>query len=63
MVVVATRLPTSPSGPGGRADPAESIDLPAGPWHDLLSGADQLDGPTQADQLLAILPHALLVRA
>jgi len=71
MVVVATRLGTTPRGLGGRAGfggpgpagPAESIDLPPGPWHDLLSGARHPGGPTPAGQLLAALPHALLVRA
>lgn len=55
LTVVATRLTTD--GPEG------SIDLPAGPWHDVLSGADHPGGPTPADQLLATLPHALLVRS
>jgi (1->4)-alpha-D-glucan 1-alpha-D-glucosylmutase len=63
MVVVATRLGTTPSGPGGRAGSGGSIDLPPGPWHDLLSGARHPGGPAPADQLLASLPHALLVRA
>jgi (1->4)-alpha-D-glucan 1-alpha-D-glucosylmutase len=63
MVVVATRLGTTPSGPGGRADSGGSIDLPPGPWHDLLSGARHPGGPIPADQLLATLPHALLARA
>jgi (1->4)-alpha-D-glucan 1-alpha-D-glucosylmutase len=55
LTVVATRLTTD--GPEG------AIDLPAGPWHDVLSGADHPGGPTPADQLLAALPHALLVRS
>jgi (1->4)-alpha-D-glucan 1-alpha-D-glucosylmutase len=38
------------------------VDLPPGPWHDLLSDTTQPGGPTPADQLLAKLPHALLVR-
>jgi hypothetical protein len=46
------------------ARPADgTIELPAGPWHNLLSGADHPGGPTLSDQLLAALPHALLVRA
>jgi hypothetical protein len=53
--VVATRF-TSGGADGW-------IDLPSGPWHDLLSGADHPGGPTSTDHLLATLPHALLVRA
>jgi (1->4)-alpha-D-glucan 1-alpha-D-glucosylmutase len=56
LAVVATRL-TGGGRPGG------PIDLPPGPWHDLLSGADHPGGPTLSEQLLAALPHALLVRA
>jgi (1->4)-alpha-D-glucan 1-alpha-D-glucosylmutase len=56
LVVVVTRLTT-----GGRADEAP-IDLPEGPWDDLLSGATRPGGPTPADRLLTALPHALLVR-
>jgi len=67
LAVVATCL-IGRVGPPGLADlpPGArltgSIDLPTGPWHDLLSGADHSGGPTPADQLLAELPHALLVR-
>ena len=39
------------------------IDLPAGLWHDQISGAHHPGGPTPSDQLLATLPHALLVRS
>ena len=56
LAVVATRFP-------GEVRPAGPIEPPAGPWHDLLSGARHPGGPTPADQLLATLPHALLVRA
>jgi (1->4)-alpha-D-glucan 1-alpha-D-glucosylmutase len=56
LAVVVTRL----TGGHGVTGP---VDLPAGPWHDLLSGTDHRGGPTPADQLLAQLPHALLVRA
>jgi (1->4)-alpha-D-glucan 1-alpha-D-glucosylmutase len=50
-------------GEVGRGPEADGwIDLPAGPWHDVLSGADHPGGPTPADRLLAALPHALLVR-
>jgi (1->4)-alpha-D-glucan 1-alpha-D-glucosylmutase len=47
--------PVDPSG-------ACPVDLPDGPWHDLLSGAAHPGGPTPAGRLLATLPHALLVR-
>jgi maltooligosyltrehalose synthase len=53
--VVVTRLT-------GRAVTG-AVDLPPGPWHDLLSGGDHPGGPTPAEQVLAELPHALLVRA
>ena len=58
LAVVVTR-PHRRRGPR----PAGPVDLPPGPWHDLLSGTDHPGGPTPADQLLAALPHALLVRA
>jgi (1->4)-alpha-D-glucan 1-alpha-D-glucosylmutase len=48
---------------GGVEGRVGQVDLPAGPWHDLLSGTDHPGGPTPADQLLDSLPHALLVRA
>jgi hypothetical protein len=56
LAVVVTRL----TGEGGVTGP---VDLPPGPWHDLLSGTDHPGGPTPAARLLAELPHALLVRA
>jgi (1->4)-alpha-D-glucan 1-alpha-D-glucosylmutase len=55
LAVVVTRFT------GGQAVTGP-VDLPPGPWHDLLSGTDHPGGPTPADQLLAKLPHALLVR-
>src|SRR5215216_2965033 len=55
LAVVVTRLT-------GRPGPAGPVDLPPGPWHDLLSEAVHPGGPTPADRLLAELPHALLVR-
>jgi (1->4)-alpha-D-glucan 1-alpha-D-glucosylmutase len=55
LAVVVTRL----TGGHGVTGP---VDLPPGPWHDLLSGTDHRGGPTPADRLLAQLPHALLVR-
>jgi (1->4)-alpha-D-glucan 1-alpha-D-glucosylmutase len=68
LTVVVTCL-TGRIGYRGLADlpagprPTGPIDLPPGPWHDLLSGIDHSGGPTPADQLLAELPQALLVRA
>jgi (1->4)-alpha-D-glucan 1-alpha-D-glucosylmutase len=56
LAVVVTRL----TGGHGVTGP---VDLPAGPWHDLLSGTAHPGGPTPADRLLGELPHALLVRA
>jgi hypothetical protein len=38
------------------------VALPPGPWRDLLAATDHPGGPTAGDQLLAIHPHALLVR-
>jgi (1->4)-alpha-D-glucan 1-alpha-D-glucosylmutase len=57
LVVVVTRLT------GESADRSGPVDLPPGPWRELLSGADLPGGPTPAGELLAALPHALLVRA
>jgi (1->4)-alpha-D-glucan 1-alpha-D-glucosylmutase len=54
LAVVVTRL-TGPA-PG-------LVDLPPGPWRELLSEADLPGGPTPAADLLAALPHALLVRS
>jgi (1->4)-alpha-D-glucan 1-alpha-D-glucosylmutase len=55
LALVVTRLTANPA-PG-------PVDLPPGPWHDLLSGIDHPGGPTPPDRLLAVLPHALLVPA
>jgi (1->4)-alpha-D-glucan 1-alpha-D-glucosylmutase len=57
LAVVATRLTASPP-----RDP-RPVALPSGPWRDLLSDARHPGGPVPAGQLLAALPHALLVRA
>jgi (1->4)-alpha-D-glucan 1-alpha-D-glucosylmutase len=57
LAVVVTRLTTGTPAAG-----EESVALPPGPWHDLLSGTDHPGGPTPADQLLAREPHVLLVR-
>jgi (1->4)-alpha-D-glucan 1-alpha-D-glucosylmutase len=75
LAVVVTCRGGGTAGSGGRADGTGGsavgaggaldgpVDLPPGPWHDLLSGADHPGGPTPADRLLATLPHALLVRS
>jgi (1->4)-alpha-D-glucan 1-alpha-D-glucosylmutase len=57
LAVVVTRL-TTPAAPD-----APPIDLPPGPWHDLLSGTHHRGGPTDCADLLAAEPHALLVRS
>jgi len=57
LVVVVTRLT------GDSEDRSSPVDLPPGPWRELLSEADLPGGPTPAGELLAALPHALLVRA
>ena len=76
LAVVVTRLTTGIEVSGPVARPSSPVDLPPGPidrstgpvdlppgaWHDLLSGTDHPGGPTPADQLLAAMPHALLVR-
>src|SRR5829696_4570961 len=56
LTVVVTRL-TTPAPADGPL-----IDLPPGPWHDLLSGASHPGGPTAPADLLAAEPHALLIR-
>jgi hypothetical protein len=53
---VVTRL----GAPGAVPGPVE---LPQGPWRDLLGGPTHGGGPTPAGELTARLPHALLVRA
>jgi (1->4)-alpha-D-glucan 1-alpha-D-glucosylmutase len=57
LVVVVTRLTGREArGPG-------PVELPAGPWHDLLSDARLPGGPTAGSELLAANSHALLARA
>jgi (1->4)-alpha-D-glucan 1-alpha-D-glucosylmutase len=56
LAVVVTRL-TTPAAPD-----SPPIDLPPGPWRDLLSGATHPGGPTAPADLLATEPHAILVR-
>jgi (1->4)-alpha-D-glucan 1-alpha-D-glucosylmutase len=60
----ATRVATGAARVDHPVDPSGGgpVDLPDGPWRDLLSGAAHPGGPTPADRLLATLPHALLVR-
>jgi (1->4)-alpha-D-glucan 1-alpha-D-glucosylmutase len=53
LAVVVTRLT-------GRGAVTGTVDLPPGRWHDLLSGSEHPGGPTPADELLSMLPHALL---
>jgi (1->4)-alpha-D-glucan 1-alpha-D-glucosylmutase len=55
LAVVVTRLT-------GRGAVTGTVDLPPGPWHDLLSGSEHPGGPTPAGELLSTLPHALLLR-
>jgi len=54
LAVVVTRRTAA------RAD--SPIDLPPGPWHELLSDTAHPGGPTAPAELLAAGPHALLVR-
>jgi (1->4)-alpha-D-glucan 1-alpha-D-glucosylmutase len=54
LAVVVARLPR----PAGTA----AVALPAGPWRELLGGAELPGGPTRVADLLAATPHALLVR-
>jgi (1->4)-alpha-D-glucan 1-alpha-D-glucosylmutase len=56
LAVVATRFT---SGEGADTP----VDLPEGPWLELLSGVTVAGGPTLPADLLARLPHALLVTA
>jgi (1->4)-alpha-D-glucan 1-alpha-D-glucosylmutase len=56
LAVVVTRLAGDPAG-----DPTP-VDLPQGPWHDLLTEVTHPGGPTRPTDLLAATPHALLVR-
>jgi (1->4)-alpha-D-glucan 1-alpha-D-glucosylmutase len=50
---------------GGQPDHGGPVELPPGPWRELLGGAGATlpGGPTPARDLTAELPHALLVRA
>jgi (1->4)-alpha-D-glucan 1-alpha-D-glucosylmutase len=62
LAVVVTRLTLVATADARAEVPDVPVALPPGPWHDLLSGRDHAGGPTAAGQLLADLPHALLVR-
>jgi (1->4)-alpha-D-glucan 1-alpha-D-glucosylmutase len=54
LAVVVTCLPRPPG--------AATVQLPAGPWRELLAGGAFPGGPTPVAGLLAATPHALLVR-
>ena len=56
LAVVVTRL-------GATAADQGPVELPGGPWRDLLGGLTHAGGPTPAGELTARLPHALLVHA
>jgi (1->4)-alpha-D-glucan 1-alpha-D-glucosylmutase len=56
LAVVVSRL----SAPGAGT---ATVELPEGPWEDLLGGITHGGGPTPARELTARHPHALLVRA
>ncbi len=55
LAVVVTRL-------GGGAADEELVELPGGPWRELLSGRTLAGGPTPTGELTARFAHALLVR-
>jgi (1->4)-alpha-D-glucan 1-alpha-D-glucosylmutase len=59
LAVVVTCL----TGDRAGAPVGSRVDLPPGPWRDLLSGSTLPGGPTLPAELLASGPHALLVRA
>jgi (1->4)-alpha-D-glucan 1-alpha-D-glucosylmutase len=56
LAVVVTRLGATVADQG-------PVELPGGPWRDLLGGLTHAGGPTPAGELTARLPHALLVHA
>ena len=51
------------SGPRGPDQPRRLVDLPPGPWRELLSGVTLPGGPTAPADLLAREPQTLLGRA
>jgi (1->4)-alpha-D-glucan 1-alpha-D-glucosylmutase len=59
-VTVATRLPAGLRRKGGWQDTA--LRLPAGPWRDVLTGAEHAGGKVPLAALTAALPVALLAR-
>jgi (1->4)-alpha-D-glucan 1-alpha-D-glucosylmutase len=59
VAVVATRLPVGLQRAGWRD---AAVELPEGPWRDLLSAAELPGGSTPLGRLLEHLPVALLVR-
>lgn len=60
VIVLATRLLRALMAAGGWG--ATRVDLPPGPWHDLLSGRDHDGGSRLIGELLGESPVALLVR-
>ncbi len=60
LVVAVTRAPGALSRSGGWSD--QRIELPAGPWTDVISGAQWPDGSPACRDLLANWPVAVLVR-
>ena len=59
-VTVATRLPAGLRRKGGWQD--TSLRLPAGRWHDVLTGAEHEGGDVRLSALTGALPVALLAR-
>jgi (1->4)-alpha-D-glucan 1-alpha-D-glucosylmutase len=60
LVVVATRLPVGLETRGGWGD--TTLELPAGEWTDVLTGAAVSGGPASLASVLGQYPTALLVR-
>ena len=60
-VTVATRLPVALAAHGGWRD--TTLDLPDGPWTDVLTGRAPAGGPLDVGTMLASYPVALLVRS
>jgi (1->4)-alpha-D-glucan 1-alpha-D-glucosylmutase len=59
VITVATRLPATLRRDGGWR--GTTLDLPAGPWHDALTGAEYPAGPVELARVTARWPVALLV--
>ena len=58
---MATRLPVALAAHGGWRD--TTLDLPDGPWTDVLTGRAPAGGPLDVGTMLASYPVALLVRS